>query len=211
MDSETQEHMDAQEDRQLTASSQQAVMSAAAEKQHRKLENSHFLNELRDSDLGDSELFEWLEDEHPTWFSGAHAVSNRGDTWDDEADLLMFNKRERALAENRPGRLLRGRPFLLATAQGAETPQLDAYDQPGIPGDRQYWKRKTADKESARRPMSSEEQSRLYGAAEVAADLMALSKNAAGLDATTTATTETRVRREEQEEGAASRLGRFYE
>jgi hypothetical protein len=59
-------------------------------------------------------------------------------------------------------------------------------------------------------PMSSEQRRVVYGGAEVAADLMALSKDGAGLEATTTATTETRVTRE-SEESAASRVGKVFE
>jgi len=187
MEQEVKDRLDAEESRQLTAASQQTALRSAAEKQQAKLENEYFLNELRRADL-DSELAGWLEDEFPTWFSGAHAVTNRGSNWDQEADLIMQNKRERALAESNPGRLLRDRPYLLAIAQG----EFDDVDQ-------------------ARDPMTSDERRITYGAAEVAADLMALSKDAAGLEATTTATTETRVRREEEEDTTASKVGRVFE
>ena len=183
MDQEQQEYLNAQGDQQLAANAQSAAMQQAARMQEQTLQNGYFLNELRDSDL-DSELYDWLEEEFPTLFSGAHAVTNRGDTWDEEADLLVYNKRERLKAERSPGRLLQDRPRLLAIAQGADSPQ-----------DPQY-----------REPLTPRKERAIYGAAEVSADLMALSKNRAGLDATTTATTENRVKRESAEESSAKKL-----
>jgi hypothetical protein len=187
MNQDVKEQMDAQESRNLTAQAASTATRAAQEKQQAKLQNEYFLNELRKSDL-DSDLVDWLEEEFPTWFSGAHAVTNRSDTWDEESDLLMMNKRERAFAESNPGRLLRDRPYLLAIAQGEFTNPNNARD-----------------------PMTSDERRAVYGGAEVAADLMSLSKNAAGLEATTTATTETRVRREEQEDSTTSKVGKVFE
>lgn len=209
---QTQAAREAQTDEQLHATSQQAALRQASESQRRKLENEYFLNELRKADI-ESDVFDWLEDEFPTWFSGAHAVSNRGDRWDEQADLMMMSKRERVYAESNPGRLLRDRPFLLATAQGAESPPLEAYLQNRIPGDREFWERELRDigTEQYRAPMSSSERRVSYGAAEVAADLMSLSREGAGLDATTTATTETRVKRESEDETTASRLGTVFE
>ena len=212
MNQDTKERMQAQEDQQLNASSQSVAMQSAMRKQQEKIQNPNFLDALRDSDL-DIELDDntTLEDLFPTWFSGAHAVTNRGDSWDQEADLLMKNKRERRVTERKPGRLLRDRPFLLSTMQGAETPKLDAYQRPDIPGNIDHWKGKVARKHQARKPLQSDQQSLIYGGAEVAADLMTLSRNAAGLEATSTATTETRVHREEQEEGTKNRLGKVLE
>jgi hypothetical protein len=193
MNDDVREQMDAQEERQLTATGAQVGMQTAQRSQEKKIQNEQFLNELRKADI-DSEVFDWAEDEFPTWFSGAHAVSNRSETWEEEADLLMMNKRERAFAEQNPGRLLRDRPMLRAIAQGRTQPDPANPSQPQ-PTD----------------PMTSEERRVVYGAAEVAADLMSLSKNKAGLDATTTATTETRVTREQEEQGTASKVGKVFE
>ena len=211
MEQQQAEYLNKQEEQQLTASSQQAALRAAHDHQQRTVHNEDFLNELRKADL-DSERYGWLEDHHPDWFSGAHAVTNRGDEWDQQADLLMKNKRERALAERRPGRLLRNRPFLLASMRGDESPQLDAYQQPGIPGSDEYWQPRVAAAASTPAPASSAEQSRIFGAAEVAADLMTLSRNGAGLESVSTVKTETNVRRQEEEEATtASRVGRVFE
>jgi hypothetical protein len=200
------------EDRQLTASSQSVAMQSAMRKQQEKIQNPNFLEALRDSDLdievGDGKT---LEDLYPTWHSGARAVTNRGDSWDQEADLLMKNKRERRVTQRKPGRLLRDRPFVLATMQGADTPQVDAYESPEIPGNRAHWKQKIATKNEVDKPFTSTQVSKVYGAAEIAADQMALSRNAAGLEATSTATTETRVTRDETEESAKKRLGSVLE
>lgn len=220
MPDETTDRMRAQSDEHLAAGGNKAAMRQATQKQGAKLENEYFLNELRKHDL-DSEVFDWLADEFPSWFSGARAVSNRGDRWDEQADLLVMNKRERAYAESNPGRLLQDRPFLNAVAQGADSPPASAYTRLSLPREfgEEYWRsrlaRAGADGQSAseayRAPMTSAERRAAYGAAEVSADLMALSRQGAGLDATTTATTETRVRRETDEESTASRLGTVFE
>ena len=199
-----------QSDEQLAASGQQAALRQAAEKQERTLENEYFLNELRDADI-DSEVYEWLEEKYPAWFSGARAVSNREDNWDEQADLIMMSRRERAFAQGNPGRLLEGRPFLHAVSQGAEAPNAAAFERLSLPAPQGGWEHALAALRIAREPMTSDERATVYNAAEVAADLMAMSKNKAGLEATTTATTETRVRRENEEETTASRLGSVFE
>jgi hypothetical protein len=218
MNDAQRKQMDEQEDRQLRSSAQQVGMRVAADQKERTVHNENFLNELRRTDDVDGDDSA-LEDEFADWFAGVKAVTNRGDQWDQMADLIMMNKRERALAERRPGRLLRDRPFLRATMQGADSPQLDAYNQPGIPGSQQYWLNVISQRlESpahnftvASQPASSEEQSKIYGAAEVAADQMALSRNGAGLESVSTVKTETNVRRQEEEDTTAKRLGKVME
>lgn len=195
-----------QTDEQIQASSQQVAQQAAMSQQKERLQNPRFLDALRDADI-DSELVDWLEDEYPDWFSGAHAISNRGELYDQIADLSMFNKRERRYAERDPGRLLRDRPFLLAAAQGAETPPADAYSRDGIPGTEAFWEDRLAAKEIARMPMNSDEQSAMFGGAEVAASLKALARDAAGLESVSTVKTESEVHREETEESTKERLG----
>lgn len=210
MNDEQREHLDAQEGQQMRSRAQDMALRSAAEQKERTVHNGNFLNELRKAGF-DSETFDWIEEEYPTWFADAHAVANRGDDWDLEADLIMQNKRERAVAESRPGRLLRDRPFLLASMRGDESPQADAYAQPGIPGDSDYWTQKTWEKQTTTKPMTSEEMSRVYGGAEAAADIMTLARNGSGLESVSTVKTETTTRRAEEEESTASRVGRVFE
>jgi len=210
MNKEERKYLNEQEDSNLRSAAHQTALRAAAEHKERTVHNEDFLNELRKADL-DSDTFDWIEEEYPSWFSGAHAVTNRGDEWDLEADLIMQNKRERAVAESRPGRLLRGRPFLLASMRGDETPQLDAYDRDDVPGERNYWADIVARGDETNDPVTSEDMSRIYGAAEVAADLMSLSRNAAGLESVSTVKTETNVRRQEEDESTATRIGKALE
>jgi len=207
MNDEYQKQLDAQEGQQMRVQSASEAMRAAAEQKQRTVHNEDFLNELRKADLGDSEVWDWLEDEYPTWFSGAHVVANRHEEYGLEAELKMRNKRERALTENRPGRLLRDRPFLLASMQNAESPQLDAYDDPRIPGDKGAWADRIIHKDQSRQPVTSEEQSRIYGGADVAAALMTMGQDARGLESVSTVKTETTTRKQETEEGTASRIG----
>jgi hypothetical protein len=213
MNQEQRERLDEQEESQLRTGSAQTAQRIAAEQKERTIHNEDFLNELRKLDL-DSDTFGWVKEEYPEMFSGIHAVSNRGDHWAKEADLRMANKRERAIAEGRPGRLLRTRPFLRASMEGKESPQLDAYDRPGIPGDREYWNRilfpkRGKQKETTMDPITSEEARVINGAADAAADLMALSRNAAGLDAVSTVKTDSTVRKESKDESTKERLGRI--
>ena len=208
MKQEHQDHIDAQEASELRSRSAATAQRIAAEHKERTIHNEDFLNELRKLDL-DSETFGWVKEEYPEMFSGIHAVSNRGDHWAKEADLKMANKRERAIAEGRPGRLLRSRPFMLAAMEGAESPPLDAYEHPGIPEDREYWRDAVAAAETPQPPISSEEARVITGAADAAANLMALSRNAAGLDAVSTVKTDSTVRKQSEDESTKERLGRW--
>jgi hypothetical protein len=218
MNDTQREHMDAQEDRQLRGSAAQVGLSMAADRKQHTVHNEDFLNELRNtSDLNTEDLN--IEEDLPDWFAGIHAVTNRGEDWDQMADLIMMNKRERAVAQRRPGRLLRDRPFLLATMQGADTPSLGAYRQSDIPGGEGYWAEIITDRiksdihdfTMAKTPATSEQQSRIYGAAEAAADLWAMSRNALGAESVSTVKTETNVRRQEEEDSTKERIGRVME
>lgn len=213
MNEAERDYLDAQEATNIRASASQTGLMAAAEHKERTVHNEDFLNELRKADITpeDGEFDADLEQEFADWFSGAHAVSNRGDDWDLMADLIMRNKRERAVAERRPGRLLRDRPWMLAAMRGDESPPAEAYRMDGIPGDPDEWESKTARMQTSTQPMTSEQMSRVFGAAEVAADLMTLSRNAAGLESVSTVKTETNVRREEEDQSTATRIGRMME
>lgn len=208
MKQEHKEQMERQEEQQLTASAQQTAQRLAADRKQHTVHNEGFLRELRSAGL-DSETFGWLQEEYPDWFADSHSVTNRGDQWDTMADLTMANKREREVARGRPGRLLRDRPFLLASMQGVDSPPADAYDQPGIPGDAEYWSQRVKRQETTRPPVTSEEKARIYGAAEAAADLMALSRNGAGLESVSTVKTESSIRRQEEDETAREKAGRI--
>jgi len=206
MNDDVKEQMEAQEEQRLRATAAESGLRRAADEQLHTIHNEAFLAELRKADVdGD------LEERYPEWFSGAHAVTNRGDDWDLQSDLLMMNKRERAVAERRPGRLLRDRPFLRAVMNGDEAPGLEAFAQPGIPGTREEWMQKLNGKDTSDAPVDSAEKRKIYEGAEVAADLMSLARNAAGLEAVSTVKTETNVRRQEQEESTASRIGKVFE
>jgi len=215
MDQQETEYLNAREDQNLRSAATQTALRAAAEHKERTVHNEDFLNELRKPGLKpDDEHGEFdfnPEEQFKDWFSGVKAVTNRGDDWDLEADLLMQNKRERAVAERRPGRLLRTRPWMLAAMRGADAPPLEAYDQPGIPESKDYWRVQNADKTVAERGITSQQMSQIYGSAEVAADMMTLSRNAAGLESVSTVKTETNVRRNQEEESTASRIGGILE
>jgi len=208
MKQEQREHLDRQEERQVRATAEQTAQQLAADRKQRTIHNEGFLNELLDEGF-DSETYDWLREEYPDWFADSRAMTNRGDDWATRADLQMQSKRERAVTQGRPGRLLRNRPFLLATMQGAETPGAEAYADLNVPGDEQHWREQIRGHEQLRPPITSEERERIYGAAEVAADLMALSRNGAGLESVSTVKTESSIRRQEQDETTAEKAGRL--
>ena len=208
MNPEQEEYINEKEASEVRSRSAATAQRIAAEHKERTVHNEDFLNELRKLDL-DSETFGWVKEEYPEMFSGIHAVSNRGDHWAKEADLRMANKRERAIAEGRPGRLLRSRPFMHAAMTDADAATLDAYQQDGIPGDADYWRDHVARNTTPQPPITSEEARVINGAADAAADLMALSRNAAGLDAVSTVKTDSTVRKESKDESTKERLGRL--
>jgi len=210
MNDEQQEYLDAQEESELRSRSAATAQQIAANHKERTIHNEDFLNELRKVDI-DSEEYQWVEKRYPEMFSGIRAVSNRGDHWAQESDLRMANKRERAIAEARPGRLLRNRPFMLAAMRGDETPPASAYNEADIPGSPDYWQQKVAAMETTDSPITSEKVRVINGAAEAAADLMSLSRNAAGLDAVSTVKTDSTVRKQSEEDSTASRVGRVLE
>jgi hypothetical protein len=181
--------MEAQTNESLLQGGNQTAMQQAIQKKSDKIENPFFLQALQDADV-ESPVFDWLEDDHPDWFSGANIVGNQGEHWSEHARLLMQNRRERALAERNPGRLVRDDPFLLAVAQDVSGPDDPMY----------------------REPMTEPKRRALYGSAEVAANLMSLSADARGIEATTTATTESRVTRQDSEksESRVEKLGGLY-
>jgi len=78
MNKEERQYLNEQEDSNLRSAAHQTALRAAAEHKERTVHNEDFLNELRKADL-ESDTFDWIEEEYPSWFSGAHAVTNRGD------------------------------------------------------------------------------------------------------------------------------------
>jgi len=210
MNDDQQEMIDAQEASQVSSRSAATAQQMAMDQKKRTIHNEDFLNELRKVDL-ESDEFDGVKDRYPELFSGIHAVSNRGDHWAQEADLRMANKRERMVAEARPGRLLRTRPFMLAAMRGDESPGLNAYLQDGIPGSPAYWREQIGDMDTTDSPIDSAKVRVITGAADAAADQMALSRNAAGLDAVSTVKTDSTVRKQSEDETTASRVGRLLE
>lgn len=210
MNDEQEEYLNAKEESELRSRSAATAQQIAANHKERTIHNEDFLNELRKVDI-DSDEYDWVEERYPEMFSGIRAVSNRGDHWAQEADLRMANKRERAIAEARPGRLLRNRPFMLAAMRGDETPPAAAYNDGDIPGSPEYWREQVAAMETTDSPITSEKVRVINGAAEAAADLMSLSRNAAGLDAVSTVKTDSTVRKQSEDESTASRVGRMLE
>jgi len=181
MNDEQQEMLDAQEESELRSRSAATAQQIAADHKERTIHNEDFLNELRKLNVN-SKKHNWVQEDYPELSLGIKAVSNRGDHWDKEADLRMANKRERIIAEGRPGRLLRTRPFLRASMEGKDSPPPGAYDQAGIPRDSEYWERvlfpeNGEEADTTAEPITSEDARVIAGATDATADLMALSRN----------------------------------
>lgn len=213
MNQDQQEYLDAQEGSELRSQSAAMAQRMAANHKERTVHNEDFLNELRKLDL-DSDKHNWIQEEYPELSLGIKAVSNRGDHWAKEADLRMANKRERIIAEGRPGRLLRTRPFLRASMEGKDSPPPEAYDQQGIPRDSDYWHKVLFPEngehaDTTAEPVTSEDARVINGVTDATADLMALSRNAAGLDGVSTVKTDSTVRKQSEDESTKERLGRW--
>lgn len=182
-----------QKDRQ----GQQAAMQMATNDRHR-IKNPEFLKQLQDIDL-DGDLYGWIEDELGPLTSGAFILGNRSASYEDQQMFLNWNKGERIIAEQSPGRLVRQNPYLNAIMQGIKgTPQ---YPDP------------TQNPEYREPLAKSRERRVIRDAMEPITNFQTLSIDNKGLDAAANATVENRtVSNEEQEKaGVGGRIKKVFE
>jgi len=104
MNDHEQEYLDKQEAQNLRTQANQTALRAAAEHKQRTVHNENFLNELRKADLDpDDEAFDFaIEDEFSDWFSGAKAVTNRGDEAAGGLNLRLLLRQARPLLLRAP-------------------------------------------------------------------------------------------------------------
>jgi hypothetical protein len=177
-----EDRMNAQTEASAAEMGNQAAMRAAASTTAEEtLMNPNFLRQIQDADV-DSEVFDWLSDDMGPVFSGAHVVGNRRPEHEHRQDWLNRNKQERMITERTPGRLLQNNPHLLAVAQDVRGPDDPEY----------------------RAPITSRKRRAIRDAMEAATNLQSLSVDATGLESVTTATTESRVVKDREEESSST-------
>lgn len=141
--------------------------------------NPSFLQRLQDPDV-DSDIHDWLRDEFPSLFSGAHIIGQRSDNYEKQQEYLNRAKAEKFVAEQNTGSLLRRHPDVLATMNGDDAAESEQYTF----------------------EMSTDEKRVVRSSMEVATTRQSLAVGARGLRSVTTATSETRtVRKEADDEG----------
>lgn len=164
----------------------QSTVQSASSRVEENIMNPSFQAQLEEADL-DSDEFPWIEDELGPELSGSHITGNRDpEEYEREVKWLDANKAERIIAEKNPGRLLRQNPSMLKLAQ-----------QPN---------QRMVDDENIEEPMvRSKDRRAVRSGMEVVTNRKALSAGMSGLDATTTATAETRHMTNESEESSGLR------
>lgn len=173
---------DQAEQRHAGRAGEQAASMAgqmAAERVQERIQNPEFLDKLQDEDI-DSGVFDWLSDEYGPLFSGAHIIGNRSEDYERQIKWLGLNTAERLVTEGSPGRLCREHPAVLAVMQGREQP-ANAMTH------------------------TSEDKRVIRDAVDVSVQRKSLSVDATGLETVGTATAESRVVSNEQEETSETR------
>jgi len=184
MENEEQQRMDAQARQQQ----QQAGLQANQRKVEERTFNPSFFDRIQDPDV-ETDIFDWLEREFPALFAGSQIVGQRTEDFERQQEWLNRAKGMRYAVENSPGELLQRHPGVLATMEGADS------------------------KTAVTQPITTGEKRALSNAMEVATTRQSLSVGARGLKSVTTATSETRtVRHDEDDDGGmvASATGGLF-
>jgi hypothetical protein len=175
-DEEQPSHEQVADERTRQQAAQQGLTANQRHVDEQKFSAS-FLDRIQDPDV-DSEIHDWLSAEFPALFSGAHIVGQREAYYEEQQDYLNRAKAQKFVAGNNPGRLLQRHPSVKMTMDG-ETP--DSHN------------------ESHAHALNSDEKSKVRNAMEVATTRQSLAVNARGLRSVTTATSETRTVRQEED------------
>jgi hypothetical protein len=155
-------------------------MRSTAEKISERKQNPNFLDELQKAKI-DTERWDWIENEMAGKFAGAHILGNRSESYVERQDLLNMADAEIQLTERQPGRILRERPELLAVMQD-DVKHPESVDM--------------------RQPYSQEQKRVIREAADVATTRQSLAVDGKGLDAVSKITSESQVRKEDEEEAS---------
>jgi hypothetical protein len=155
-------------------------MRSTAEKISERKQNPNFLDELQKAKI-DTERWDWIENEMAGKFAGAHILGNRSESYIERQDLLNMADAEIQLTERQPGRILRERPELLAVMQD-DVKHPESVDM--------------------RQPYSQEQKRVIREAADVATTRQSLAVDGKGLDAVSKITSESQVRKEDEEEAS---------
>lgn len=197
MDEETKQRQETQTRLNIGQSANAVAQQAAMQKQQESIKNPDYQEKIEDPDV-ESEVFDWAEDEFPTWLSGARTRGFRSEHYEQFSDLLNRTEATKRIVEARPGELVAGDDYLLAVEQGVGRDP----NNPSRP-----------DESELRREMSSAEKRVVRGLGTVATNLDSLSVGGRGLDATSTVTTESRVvdSKDEESRTLSERAGTLFD
>jgi hypothetical protein len=145
--------------------------------------NSSFLERIQDPDV-DSEIHDWLRDEFPSLFSGAHILGQRSQEFEKQQEYLNRAKAEKFIAEENTGSLLRRHPDVHATMNGDDATNAGQYES----------------------EIGTDQKRVVRSSMEVATTRQSLAVGARGLRSVTTATSETRTVRQESDEDSGGLL-----
>lgn len=176
----------AEYDRQIGLASEQGSAQLAQQMSKRgieeRIQNPEFFREYTDPDL-DSALHDWVREEFGPLASSAHVLGHRDEHYERKSEWLDLNKAERMIVESTPGRILREHLDVLRVFQGA-THGTD---------------------KTMRQPMTQDEKRVVRDGMEVVTNRKSLSVGGKGSDALTTATSEHRQVRNEEEDVSTAR------
>jgi hypothetical protein len=163
-----------------------SVMRQTGSKVAERKQNPNFLDELQKSKV-DTDRYDWVENEMGPLLSGSHILGVRSEGYVERQDLLNKAEAEIMAVEANPGRLLR------------ENPSINAVMQDGVD---------SAEDPDYRKPVTQTERRVLREATDVATNKQAMAKDGRGLDAVSKVTSESQVRRDEEEQ-ASGVIGRM--
>ncbi|MFB6200861.1 MAG: hypothetical protein ABEI98_02510 [Halorhabdus sp.] len=178
-----------QEESQARTAGTQMGLEMQRSKVKERIDNPEFFDKFAGAHGDVGELHDWVEDELGPELSPAHVLGNRKRQYEKQAKWLALNHAERMVTEASPGRLAKQHEGINAVVQGAD------------------------DRTELSAPATSDERRILRDAHNVAAQRKSLSVGGAGKEALTTATTEHKQVRndEESQNGTRKRLQAFFD
>lgn len=178
------------------AAGHKVAMEHQSRQVNERKHNPRFYDKYTRSSLEDSEKWSHLANEYAVWLADDHVLSNRRQVHRLQRQLLNKVRAEQSVAGASPGARLREKPLLHALAQGIH-PEVEE-PKPLTPGGQQTIN--LSDIIGYTPPMDTEERTVMDDIAALATARQAMGVDKAGSEALTTATTENRTVREEENE-----------
>jgi hypothetical protein len=196
-----------QTERDATRAATEMGIKTQQKKVSERKHNPQFYDRYTRTSLEDSEKWSHLVNEEEPWLADDHVLANRRQIYRQQRELLNTVRAEQSITGANPGARLREKPILHALAQGVPValdraiPLTAAGQQTIEITDPDYVP-----------PMDSEERTKYDDLARVATARQSMGVDRAGSEALTTATTETRnVREEENDENAIASVSGVFD